>query len=149
MADHGIIFEYSHSISIFIIKWLSLTFQLMHPISLYKHGNHLRKIPSHMLHYICACNMEKLHVIKYPELNKFCMPAKLTKLKLIENFVQITLVTLKYSLFHLLRLKGKCKFLNLWISHHFITTNQTRQISTCHIKTTIGYQQVTYNYIQS
>ena len=40
-----------------------------------------------------TCNTEKLCVIKYPELNKFRMPAMLTKLKLITHFGHVTLVT--------------------------------------------------------
>ena len=35
--------------------------------------------------------------MKYPELNKFYMSAKLTKLKLIKHFAHVTLVTMKYS----------------------------------------------------
>ena len=41
--------------------------------------------------------MRKLHAIKYQEFNKFRMPAKLTKLKLTEHFVHVTLVTPKFS----------------------------------------------------
>ena len=48
----------------------------------------------HFDHYTHACNAEKPCVIKHPELS---MPAKFTKLKLIEHFAYITLVTLKYS----------------------------------------------------
>ena len=55
-------------------------------------GFHL--VCCHFDHYTRAHNVEKLCVIKYPELNKFCMPAKL---KLIEHFAHVTLVTPKYS----------------------------------------------------
>ena len=71
----------------------------MHPISLYKHGTYagFHLICCHLDHYTRARNAEKLCVIKYPELNKFCIPAKLTKLKLIEHFAHVTLITPKYS----------------------------------------------------
>ena len=58
-------------------------------------GFHL--VCCHFDHYARASNAEKLRVMKYPELNKFRMPAKFTKLKLIEHFTHVTFVTTKYS----------------------------------------------------
>ena len=58
-------------------------------------GFHL--VCCHFNHYTFARIAGKLHVIKFPELKKFRMPAKFKKLKLIEYFSHITLVTLKYS----------------------------------------------------
>ena len=57
-------------------------------------------VPFRMLpfnRYTRQRNMEKLRVIKFPELKKFCVLTKFAKLKLIEHFAHATLVTMKYS----------------------------------------------------
>ena len=46
---------------------------------------------------IATCAHHNAEKLKYPELNKFHVPAKLTKLKLIKHFAHVALVTLKYS----------------------------------------------------
>ena len=72
-------------------------------------GFHL--ICCHFDHYTHASNMEKLCVIKYPELDKFRMPAKFMKLKLIEHFANVTLVTLRYSQSTVLKIANDKSFI--------------------------------------
>ena len=59
-------------------------------------GFHL--ICCHFNHYTRARNTEKLCVIKYPELNKFCIPAKFTKLKLVDRDFNNTKIFLIYGI---------------------------------------------------
>ena len=63
----------------------------MHPISLYKHGNHVRSMQDFAL-YAAISITTHVHLVrktlckKISRVKQICMSAKLMKLKLIKHF---------------------------------------------------------------